>query len=216
MTEDMPEDQTNQTEQQPDEQDGDTTDTGGTSGQAQPANQGLSFTAQQQDYLNKLLADERRNALRRFKDSDEFKNISSRAQQANEVDELRAKVQRLETEKAGALVRAEGTMLSAQLRGEMLRRGVPAERIDDALILVDKSNVKVNWDDGSISGAEEAVQALIESRSWLVGPGVGAITTTAGRPAPNLNGGTRGTSATEEAQIQQAMREMSAQGIGRI
>jgi hypothetical protein len=215
MTEDMPEDQTNQTEQQPDEQDGDTTDTGGTSGQP-PANQGLTFTPQQQDYLNKLLADERRNALRRFKDSDEFKNISSRAQQANEVDELRTKVQRLESEKAGALVRAEGTMLSAQLRGEMLRRGVPAERIDDALILVDKSNVKVNWDDGSISGAEEAVQALIESRSWLVGPGVGAITTTAGRPAPNLNGGTRGTSATEEAQIQQAMREMSAQGIGRI
>lgn len=209
----MPEDQT--TEQQQDEQDGETTDTGGTSGQP-PANQGLTFTPQQQDYLNKLLADERRNALRRFKDSDEFKNISSRAQQANEVDDLRAKVQRLESEKAGALVRAEGTMLSAQLRGEMLRRGVPTERIDDALILVDKSNVKVNWDDGSITGAEEAVQALIESRSWLVGPGVGAITTTAGRPTPNLNGGTRGTSATEEAQIQQAMREMSAQGIGRI
>jgi hypothetical protein len=214
----MSEDQNQQGQQDQNGQqqdDATTPDTGGQSGQGGQS-QGVTFTVAQQEYLNKLLADERRNALRRFKESDEFKNISVRAQQANEVDELRSKVQRLESEKAGALVRAESVMASAHLKSEMLRRGIADDRIDDALILADKSNVKVNWDESSVTGVEDAVQLLVESRPWIVGGGVAPQSTTAPRPTPNLNGGNRGTTATEESKIQSVMEEMAARGLGRI
>jgi hypothetical protein len=216
MTEDMPEEQTTDQPQDDSEQTESSGQPGARESTERPPRVNESFTPSQLEYINRQMADTRKATLGKFKDSTEYQNLVTRAQAANEVDELRNKVQRLESEKSGALLRYEAMMISGQLRSEAIRRGIPPDRIDDALLLADKSNVKVNAEDGTIAGTEEAIQSLVESRPWLVGPGVGAITTTAGRPAPNLNGGTRGTSATEEAQIQQAMREMQAQGIGRI
>jgi hypothetical protein len=202
---------------QQDQGDAATTDTGGESGHSGTSTvQGNDFTPAQQALLNKRLQDEKRNTLRVFKESDEYKNLVSRAQQANEADELRAKVQRLEQDKQGAAARYENILTTAQLRSEAMRRGMPPERIDMAMLVIDKSNVKVDWNTGSVTGAEDAVQEFVEGNPWFVGSGVAPQQTTAPRPAPNLNGGNRGTSATEESKIQSVMDEMAARGLGRI
>jgi hypothetical protein len=186
--------------------------------------QGATFTAEQQEYLNKLIAEERRTALRKFKDSDEFKTLTTRARRADEIEgqsrqseeELSEALAKAKAERAQALAQAENALIRAQITAIAGQRGIPGERIQDAILLMDKSGIKANLADGTVTGAEEAVQALVESRPYLVGPGVAPRETQRERPAPNLNSGARGAPATEEARIAQAMEEMRAHGMGRI
>ena len=133
-----------------------------------------------------------------------------------QLEALQAENARLKAERAGALSKAEQALIRAQSVAILSQRGVPAERIQDALILMDKSQVKASLDEGVVTGAEEAVQALVESRPWLTGRGVGPRHTENPRPAPNLNAGPQGTPATDEARIAQVMAEMAARGAGRI
>jgi hypothetical protein len=208
-----------------------TTDTGGQSGTKGPSDgpltptgQGVSFSAQQQDYVNKLLADERRTTLRKFKESDEFKTVAVRARRADElegqgrqeVEELSEALAKAKAERAQALAQAEHSLQRAQVTAILAQRGVPSDRIADATVLLDRSGIKVDLAQGSVTGAEEAVQALVESRPWLVGPGLAPQHTQNARPAPNLNGGVTSAPVTDEARIAAVMEEMRARGHGRL
>jgi hypothetical protein len=184
----------------------------------------IMFTPAQQEYVNKIAADERRSAVAKFKDSDEFKSLEARARRADElegtgrqeVEDLTEQLNKAKAERASALAGAEAALMRAQFTALLTQRGVPAERHQDAYLLADKSGIKVSLNEGAVTGAEESVQSLIESRPWLVGMGIAPQTTQATRPAPKLNGGTHGTPATEEARIAAAMAEMQARGMGRI
>lgn len=196
----------------------------GPAGPLSPQNQGVTFSAEQQEYLGKLLAEERRNALDKFKNSDTYRQTAARARRTDELEgETRQQIETLQTEnarlkaeRAQALSKAEASLARAQMVAVLSQRGVPSERIQDALILADKSNLKVDLDQGIVTGAEESVQALIESRSWLVGPGIAPSHTQRERPQPVLNGGSTGQPVTNEARIAKVMEEMAARGHGRL
>lgn len=202
-----------------------TTESGGQSGAGGTGKpQGVTFTLQQQEYFNKVIAEERRTVERRIKESDEYKQLRIRARRADEIEgqvrqdisDLQSENARLKAERTGALSKAENALIRAQFTAVASQRGVPAERLQDAILLADKSSIRANLDDGTVDGVDEAVQQLVQSRPWLVGPGVAPQVTQRERPLPNLNGGTQGSPATDEAKIQQAMQEMSLRGFGRI
>ena len=215
------EQETQQTEGEGENEDGETTETPNV---ASGADARTMFSAAQQEYLGKIRSEERREALRKFKESDEFKTLRARARRADELEgttrqveeDLTEQLNKAKADRAQALASAEAALMRSQVNAILTQRGVPVERHQDAYLLADKSGIKVSLGDGTVTGAEESVQALIESRPWLVGAGVSPQTTQAPRPAPNLNLGTHGTPATQEAQIQQAMSEMAARGLGRI
>jgi hypothetical protein len=193
-------------------------------GPLSPQNQGVTFSADQQVYLDHLLAEAKRNALDKFKNSDAYRQTTARARRTDELEgETRQQIETLQTEnarlkaeRAQALSKAEASLARAQMVAILSQRGVPSERIQDALILADKSNLKVDLDQGVVTGAEESVQALIESRPWMVGPGISPQHTQRERPQPVLNGGTTGQPVTNEARIAQVMQEMAARGHGRL
>jgi hypothetical protein len=200
-----------------------TEDKGQGQGQGQQPERAM-FTAAQQEYLNKLLADERRTSERRFRESDEFKSLKARAQRADELEgqgrqveeDLSAQLAKAKAERAAALASAENALMKAFFTSELGRRGVPGERHQDAFLLADRSDIKVNLNDQTVTGIEEAVQSLIETRPYLVGAGVAPQQTQAPRPAPKLNGGATGAPQTDEARIAQAMQELAARGVGRV
>jgi hypothetical protein len=213
------------------EPDGESGNSNGHVGPLSPRGIAESFTANQQAYIDRQMADTRKVTLDRFKNSEAYQALVTKAKRADEfsrradevegegrtrIDALEAEVSRLKAERAGALSKAEQALIRAQSTAILSQRGVPAERIHDALVLMDKSDIKASLDEGIVTGAEDAVQALVESRPWLVGPGVAPRTTAAERPAPNLNAGRQGAPTTDEARIQAVMQEMAQRGMGRI
>jgi hypothetical protein len=194
----------------------------GERGTSAPA--GVEFTDEQQAYINRLMVDERRMSERRVKDSDEIKQLRARARVADQLEgqrhedreRLEAERDSAKAERAQALAKAENALSRAHFTAVATQRGIPSDRLEDAATLANLSGVHVNLDTSEVTGVEEAVQQLVESRPWLVGPGVGPRSTQAPRPAPQLNGGAQGQPAGREARIEQAMQEMRAQGFGRI
>ena len=181
-------------------------------------------TASEHAYVRRQVDDARKAAVKEFRESDDYKTLQSRARRANELEaqgrqeleELQAAVAKAQSERAGALAMAESALRDVQIISILTQRGVPAERHLDAIALMDKSGIKVNLSDASVTGAEDAVQQLVETKSYLVGHGVAPQQTNAPRPVPNLNAGVTSTPVTEEARIAQTKDELRQIGFGRI
>lgn len=81
--------------------------------------------------------------------------------------------------------RANGALIRTAAFSEATKAGVPADRIDHAIRLIDLTTIEVGAD-GSVKGAAEAVTALLEGAPWLKGDGG------AGGGKPNVGAGAGG------------------------
>lgn len=159
-----------------------TTAAGGQTGET--AN-GATFTPDQQALLNRLLADERRSAERKIKDSDDYKQAVAAAKKLAELEAAQKSAEeRLTAERDQYKTQAE--QLSARYRDVLIRshftalaaaKGVPPDRLDAAYKLADLAAVEVD-EDGTVKGVEKAVESLPK---WLSEP--------ARPPVPDINSG---------------------------
>lgn len=81
--------------------------------------------------------------------------------------------------------RANGALIRTAAFSEATKAGVPADRIDHAIRLIDLTTIEVGAD-GSVKGAAEAVTSLLEGAPWLKGDGG------AGGGKPNVGAGAGG------------------------
>ena len=66
--------------------------------------------------------------------------------------------------------RANGALIRTAAFSEATKAGVPADRIDHAIRLIDLTTIEVAAD-GSVKGAAEAVTSLLDGAPWLKGDG---------------------------------------------
>lgn len=129
-----------------------------------------------------------------------FKELTERAAKAKEYEEAEEKrkqeemVKKGEWEKLAKQKDDELTSLKAKVRDGAIKAAIQAaaskkgiQDIDAAFLLANKSNVTVN-DDGTVSGAAEAIEALAKERSYLLT----VNRSTVGSPTNPGNPGTNG------------------------
>lgn len=110
-----------------------------------------------------------------------FKSLSERAKKADELEKQQqeAEAKRLQdegkwkelaeknaAEAEAANKRVEEIAVKSAIQAEAAKLGIVD--VEAAAVLVDRANIKVN-DDGSVSGAEEALKALVEAKPYLKG-----------------------------------------------
>ncbi len=148
--------------------------------QAQPeATEQRSFT---QADLNKIAANEKREGRTSFESEilertgaesiddvftayTEYQGIQEAV--TTEADRANSRAERLETRAKTAEERYTNTLREFALRDSLRDRGVPSDRLNDALALAQRDTLEIGKD-GSVAGVEEAVEALLEPRPWLL------------------------------------------------
>lgn len=130
-----------------------------------------------------------------------FKSLNERAKKADEFEtkqkeetekrlkeegKLKELLELKEKELSEAVAKNEKVSLDSRIQAEAAKQG--AVDLDAVTKLIDRSGIKTE-EDGSVSGVEDAVKGLLESKPYLVGSG--------GTPA-NIGSGTNppGTKAT--------------------
>lgn len=83
----------------------------------------------------------------------------------SDYEKMEAKNQALEERAAAAEQLADQRLISAELRTALMSRGVPADRVADALALTDRSSLTIEND--TVTGLDEAITAMLEPRPWL-------------------------------------------------
>ena len=123
------------------------------------------------------------------------------AAQQSELEKAQTRAEKAEAERAKAIEEANARLMRAAFMAEAAKVG--AAHPEDAFMLADLSEVSIS-DDGAVSGAEEAVTALVEAGRLVL----------SGKPrAPGLDGGAgsgqRSTGdqvALSEAELKQAQK----------
>lgn len=134
------------------------------SSSAPPAPSSRTFT---QDELDRIVQERLDRDRKRYADYDELKTKASRfdeldAASKSEVERERAAREKAEAKAAGL----EATTRAAAIRAHAAAAG--AIDADAVLALVDQTKVTLG-DDGQVTGAEEAVKALLDAKPYLVG-----------------------------------------------
>lgn len=136
-----------------------------------------------QDEVNAFLAKARRTTP-----PDDYEDLKAAAarlaeiEAANQTELERAQTERdaLKAERDAALETAKTTTLRSSILAAASKAG--AVDPDDVFALIDKNAVTIG-DDGQVTGAEDAVKALLEAKPHLVGKA---------RPTGNPDGGPQG------------------------
>ncbi len=171
---------------------------GGTGGGGEPAPAAQSFTQQQ---VNDLLAREKGKLERKFGDYAELKDKASKLDQLEESKKTETEKLLAAVEKAGRTAEEATTREQAATEREkqahehanslLVRSAVVSEAAkqsavdpDDVFGLLDKAKVTIS-DDGTVTGAQEAVKDLLKAKPHLVG-----------RTGGNFGGGAQGAPAS--------------------
>jgi len=120
----------------------------------------------------------------------------------SELEKANAAREKAEAQAKVALETANGRLITAEAKAALAATGVT--NIDGALRALDKTGLTVE-DDGTVSGAEEAVKSLLESIPEFVG-------TVAPKKADQ---GARGASAKDGQVTAEQLENMSAEEIAR-
>ncbi len=114
-------------------------------------------------------------------------------QERNEADKTdlekaNDKVTALEADAKTAATALEGTQIASALATAALAKSIPADRLSDAVALTNLDGVTIEA--GKVTGADEAVTAMIASKPWIVGKAVQN-----GGGGTGADGGSRGQGA---------------------
>ena len=88
----------------------------------------------------------------------------------SDLDKANDRVKALEADAKTATTALEGTQIAAALATAALAKDIPADRLQDAVALTNLDGVTVK--DGAVTGAEEAVTAMIAAKPWIAGKNV--------------------------------------------
>jgi hypothetical protein len=100
-----------------------------------------------------------------LKAATEYRNFQE--QQKTEADKAAEKAERAEAARQAAEERYTTTLQTYALRDALRDRGVPSDRLDDALALAKRGKLEVD-EDGNITGVGDVVEELLEPRPWLL------------------------------------------------
>ncbi|WP_178023026.1 scaffolding protein [uncultured Paenibacillus sp.] len=136
-----------------------------------------------QDEVDRIVADRLARERKKYADYDDIKaklaaleqaeeerkkaEMSEAERLAAELEEARKKAQEAEEAKSAALTSANQRLINAEFRALARDANIPADRLDAALKLADLSAVTVS-EDGNVTGAKEAVEALVTAHGYLV------------------------------------------------
>lgn len=182
----------------------------GTPGQQ---SQGVTFTPEQQQALNALLAVERRETERKVRESDELKQLRQKAA-AFDAEEASKKTveERLTIERDQAKQQAE--QVAARYRTALIKSafttaaigaGVPVDRIDGAFRLADLSAVEVDEEADKVKGIGKAIESLPD---WVKAAQIGQAGIP-GTPKPNGR-------ATSDQKAEEDYQRLKASGRYRL
>lgn len=118
----------------------------------------------------------------------------------SDLDKANDKVTALEADAKTAATALEGTQIASALATAALAKSIPADRLSDAVALTNLDGVTI--EDGKVTGAEEAVVAMIASKPWIVGKAVQN-----GGGGTGADGGSRGQGAGD-GNVSPAVLEM--------
>lgn len=92
----------------------------------------------------------------------------------SDLDKAREEAAKAARERDDAKSIAENALRKATFVAQATAAGVPADRIDDAYLLLSKDDIKVDLASGTVEGMDDAVKALLEAKPWLKGDASGA------------------------------------------
>lgn len=175
-------------------------DKGGGDGNGNGADPGKRTVTMTQAELDALIAREKGRAKKPYADYDELKAERDRlkAEEDKRARDAMSEAERLKAEKdeadrkasdaAETAKRAQESankrVLDAEIRS--IARALNANDANDVLSFVDKSAIAID-DDGNVTGVEEAVKALKESKPYLFKASVGADAAGGSDPHRNPN-----------------------------
>ena len=165
-----------------------------------------TFTQADVDRIIKDRAE--RIARQKYPDYDDLKAQAEKwaeheAAQQSELEKAQTRAEKAEAERAKAIEEANARLMRAAFMAEAAKVG--AVHPEDAFMLADLSEVSIS-DDGAVSGAEEAVKALVEAGRLVL----------SGKPrAPGLDGGAGGGQRPSGEQVVLSEAELAqAQKLG--
>lgn len=150
--------------------------------------------AELDDIITKRLAREKEKQteteakLERLK---ELEKAEEERKKAEMTEQERLQAEKEEAEKAAreakenaekALESANKRIIETEIRA--VARSLKANDINDVLTLLDKSEIKIDGE-GNVTGVEEAVTALKESKSWMFKQSIGADASGGSNPTKN-------------------------------
>lgn len=135
--------------------------------------------------LDRIVGERLAREKEKTKDYDDLKKKAAahdkaEAEKLSEVERLTKEKGEAESRSAQAIATANARLILAEVKLVSATAGIPADKLDAAVKLADLSGVKVA-DDGTITGAKEALEACLKAYPFLKAP-AGAVGSGGGNP----------------------------------
>ena len=136
-----------------------------------PANTPASFTPEQQEQINRLVAQTKRETRQQFSDYNDLKTRATRAdeleqEKLTDAEKLEARAVEAERKYSNAQQEIAQAMIASEVKVRASAMGIVDP--DAAFLLIDKSNVRYDAD-GGVTGVDDALTNLMESKPYLKG-----------------------------------------------
>jgi hypothetical protein len=150
----------------------------------------VTFTPEQQEQINRLVAQTKRDERGKFADYNDLKTRAAKADeleqaQLTEQQKLEARAAEAERKATEAVEQIASAMIASEVKVRASLLGVIDP--DAAYLLIDRSNVKYDAEAG-VTGVDEALTQLLEEKPYLKGTSNRApnLNPQSGEPAPTL------------------------------
>lgn len=135
--------------------------------------------------LDRIVGERLAREKEKTKDYDDLKKKAAahdkaEAEKLSEVERLTKEKGESDSKAAQAIATANARLILSEMKLVASTAGIPADRLDAAVKLADLSGVKVA-DDGTITGAKEALEACLKANPFLKGA-PGAVGSGGGNP----------------------------------
>lgn len=134
--------------------------------------------------LDRIIADRLARDRAKHADYDELKAKAAKLDeieeaQKSELEKLQDQLAENQRKAAEAQAERDGAIIQNAVLVEAGKQGVPQDRLGAALKLLDTNMLSVE-DDGTVTGVQEAVKAMLEANAFLIGDGTTPPSTDAG------------------------------------
>ena len=136
-----------------------------------PTNTPVQFTPEQQEQINRLVAQTKRETRQQFSDYNDLKTRATRAdeleqEKLTDAEKLEARAVEAERKYSNAQQEIAQAMIASEVKVRASAMGIVDP--DAAFLLIDKSNVRYDAD-GGVTGVDDALTNLMESKPYLKG-----------------------------------------------
>jgi len=143
-----------------------------------------------QEDVNRMQAQTRRETRNQFSDYGELKEKAAKADELEQAqlsgqERLEARAHEAEKRADDAIQREQSALIAAEVKVRASQLGIIDP--DAAYLLLDKANVHYSTE-GGVTGVDDALAHLLETKSYLRGPATRApnLNPQSGEPAPTL------------------------------